>query len=143
MCSSNIIVSFPSSPHTRTKNRKERGEPGKIYHVRNVIGRENLITSGQMNELAHALWTEYTCSFAKAYCKLQKAGRGLRMRPATQLYCNICPPLHPQPTLHCVFTLYLVSSQLEPLSVQLLIIIVNDQNLSTTMSTVTYYSIHS
>ena len=24
----------------RTKNGKERGEPGKIYHVRNVIGRE-------------------------------------------------------------------------------------------------------
>ena len=42
----------------RTKNRKERGEPGKIYHVRNVIGRENLITSGRTNELAHAAWTE-------------------------------------------------------------------------------------
>ena len=34
---------------------KERGEPGKIYHVRNVIGRENLITCGLTNELAHAL----------------------------------------------------------------------------------------
>ena len=48
------------------KNRKERGEPGKIYHVRNVIGRENLITSGRMNELTHGLWTEYTRSIVKA-----------------------------------------------------------------------------
>ena len=48
------------------KNRKERGEPGKIYHVRNSIGREKLITSGRTNELAYTLWTEYTCSIAKA-----------------------------------------------------------------------------
>ena len=41
---------------------KERGEPGKIYHVRNIIGRENLITCGRTKELAHALWTEYTRS---------------------------------------------------------------------------------
>ena len=32
---------------------KERGEPGKIYHMRNVMGRENLITCGRTNELAH------------------------------------------------------------------------------------------
>ena len=31
----------------RMKNRKERGEPGKIYHVKNVIGRENLIQVGE------------------------------------------------------------------------------------------------
>ena len=37
------------------------GEPGKIYHVRNVMGRENLITCGQMNELAHAVRTKYSC----------------------------------------------------------------------------------
>ena len=55
------IASFPGSPRARTKNRKERGEPGKIYHVRNIIGRENLITGGRMNELAHAVWTEYSC----------------------------------------------------------------------------------
>ena len=45
------LVSFPGSPRARTKNGKERGEPGKIYHVRNVIGRENLWA----NEFAHAL----------------------------------------------------------------------------------------
>ena len=54
-----IVASFPGSSRARTKNRKERGEPGKIYHVRNVIGRENLITCGVTNELAHAVWTEY------------------------------------------------------------------------------------
>ena len=50
-------------------NEKSKGkgrEPGKIYHVRYVIGRENLITSGRTNELTHALWTEYTRSVAKA-----------------------------------------------------------------------------
>ena len=31
------------SPRANEKS-KERGEPGRIYHVRNVIGRENLIT---------------------------------------------------------------------------------------------------
>ena len=61
-----VVASFPGSPCARTKNRKERGEPGKIYHVRNVIGRENLITCGQTNELTHALLTEYTCSVTKA-----------------------------------------------------------------------------
>ena len=60
------VASFPGSPHVRTKNREERGEPGKIYHVRNVIGRENLITCGRTNELAHAVWTEYIRSAAIA-----------------------------------------------------------------------------
>ena len=50
----------------QAKNQVEREEPGKIYRVRNVIGRENLITRGRMNELALALWTEYTSSVAKA-----------------------------------------------------------------------------
>ena len=48
------------SPHANEKS-KERGEPGRIYHVRNVIGRENLITCGRTNELPHAVRTEYSC----------------------------------------------------------------------------------
>ena len=48
------------SPRANEKS-KERGEPGRIYHVRNVIGRENLITCGRTNELAHAVRTEYSC----------------------------------------------------------------------------------
>ena len=41
------VATFPDCPHVQTKNQKEKGEPGKIYHVRNIIhvGRENLITS--------------------------------------------------------------------------------------------------
>ena len=54
------LASFPGSPHTRTKNGKERGEPGKIDHVSNIIGRENLIRCGGTNKLAHVLLTEYT-----------------------------------------------------------------------------------
>ena len=51
----------------KQKNRKERGgEPSKIYHMRNISGRDNLITFGRTNELAHALLTEYTCSVAEA-----------------------------------------------------------------------------
>ena len=34
--------------------------------VRNVIGRENLITSGRTNEFTHLFWTEHTHSIAKA-----------------------------------------------------------------------------
>ena len=60
------IASFPGSPRARTKNKKEGGEPGKIHHVRNVIGRENLITCWRTNELVHALLTEYTRSVVKA-----------------------------------------------------------------------------
>ena len=36
--------------------------PGLLFFtggLGNIIGRENLITSGRANELAHALWTEY------------------------------------------------------------------------------------
>ena len=43
------LASSLGSPRARTKNRKERGKPGKIYYVRNVIGGENLIASGRTN----------------------------------------------------------------------------------------------
>ena len=54
-----LVASFqtlPDSPSGGRKSGKKTGESGKIYHVRNVIGRENLITCGQTNELAHTLW---------------------------------------------------------------------------------------
>ena len=54
------LASFPGSPGARTKKSKKRGEPGRIYHVTNVIGRQNLITCGRTNELAHAVRTEYS-----------------------------------------------------------------------------------
>ena len=50
----------------QTKYWKERGEPGKIFPVRNIIDRENLITCGRMNKVAHTLWTECTRLVAKA-----------------------------------------------------------------------------
>ena len=43
------------------KRKIERKGESLFYHVRNIIGRENLITSGRTNELAHAVWTEYSC----------------------------------------------------------------------------------
>ena len=52
-----MVASFPGSSLAPMKNKSggargepgnkaKGGEPGKIYHVRNVISRENLITSG-------------------------------------------------------------------------------------------------
>ena len=61
-----VLALFPGSPREQTKNGKERGEPSKIHHMRNVTVRENLITCGLTNELACALLTEYTCSVTKA-----------------------------------------------------------------------------
>ena len=57
-----LLALFPGSPCTQTKYQKKREKPGKIYHVRNVIVRENLITCGQTNELAHIVWTEHSCN---------------------------------------------------------------------------------
>ena len=54
---------FPGSTHKWTKNWKEREEPGKIYHMRNIIDRKNSITCGQTNELAHTV---------KTFIRLQK-----------------------------------------------------------------------
>ena len=51
-----LVLVSRLSPHANEKS-KERGESGRIYHVKNVIGIENLITCGQTNELAHAVWT--------------------------------------------------------------------------------------
>jgi len=45
----NHVASFSGSPRARTKSGKERGEPGKIYRVRNVIGRENLHVGERTN----------------------------------------------------------------------------------------------
>ena len=80
------IASFPGSPRVRTKNKKESGEPGKIHHMRNVIGRENLITCGQMNELAHALLTEYTLSVVKAFIWLTKRDHWVTLPGSTASY---------------------------------------------------------
>ena len=59
LCGSRSLVPR-LSPRANEKS-KERGEPGRIYPVRNVIGKENLITCGRTNELAHAVRTECSC----------------------------------------------------------------------------------
>ena len=56
---SSCILTPRISPHAN-KRSKESGESDKIYHVRNVTGRENLIACGRTNELARALLTEYS-----------------------------------------------------------------------------------
>ena len=62
----------------QTKNGKERGESGKIYHMRNIIGRENLITCGRTNELAHAILTEYTRLITKALCLIEQSSEHIK-----------------------------------------------------------------
>ena len=54
------------SPQQERKMER-KGESLVKFIVRNVIGRENLITCGWTNELAHALLTEYTHSVTKLY----------------------------------------------------------------------------
>ena len=56
-----LFYLVPVFPCAQTKNLKKREEPGKIYHMRNVTGRENLITRQWTNELAHGLLTENSC----------------------------------------------------------------------------------
>ena len=57
----NSVSLVPRLSPRASEKSKERGEPGRIYHMRNVIGRENLITCGQTNEFAHAVRTECSC----------------------------------------------------------------------------------
>ena len=92
------IASFPGSPRARTKNRKERGEPGKIYHVRNVIGRENLITCGRTNELAHTVWTEYSCDSFMAN-RMGLDGTMLHYLAVQKATVSVHRPVHSKITL--------------------------------------------
>ena len=52
-----LKVTRPSPRRWGLGTSTRSGKPGKIYHVRNVTGRENLITCGQTNKLAHTLLT--------------------------------------------------------------------------------------
>ena len=97
------IASFPGSPRARTKNRKERGEPGKIYHVRNVIGRENLITCGRTNKLAHATWTEYSCDSFMAD-RMGLDGTMLHYLAVRKAMVSVYRPIHSKITLTYLLT---------------------------------------
>ena len=74
---------------------KERGEPGRIYHVRNVIGRENLIACGQTNELAHTAQTQYNCdSFMDNRMELD--GTTLHYLAVRKTMVSVHKPVHSQ-----------------------------------------------
>ena len=59
------LASFPGSLHTWAKNWKERGEPGKINHMRNIIAKENWLDVGKQMNLLTLYWQYNTCSVAR------------------------------------------------------------------------------
>ena len=81
------------------KNRKERGEPGKIYRVRNVIGRENLITCGRTNELTHTVWTEYSCNSFYMADRMGPDGTVLHYLAVRKAMVSVHKPIHSKITL--------------------------------------------
>ena len=85
------------SPRANEKS-KERGEPGRIYHVRNVIGRENLITCGRTNELAHAVRTEYSCDSFMAD-RMGLDGTMLHYLAVRKATVSVHKPVHSKITL--------------------------------------------
>ena len=82
----------------RTKNRRKGGEPGRIYHVRNVIGRENLITCGRTNELSHAVRTEYSCDSFMAD-RMGLDGTMLHYLTVWKAMVSVHKPVHSKITL--------------------------------------------
>ena len=85
------------SPRANEKS-KERGEPGRIYHVRNVIGREDLITCGRTNELAHAVRTEYSCDSFMAD-RMGLDGTLLHYLVVRKAMVSVHKPIHSKITL--------------------------------------------
>ena len=85
------------SPRANEKS-KERGEPGRIYHVRNVIGRENLITCGRTNELAHDVRTEYSCDSFMAD-RMGLDGTMLHYLAVRKAMVSVHKPVHSKITL--------------------------------------------
>ena len=60
--------------HKKGRRSVTPREPGKIYHVRNVTGGENLITSGRKNELAHTLYNRLYSFSYKSFMADRSAG---------------------------------------------------------------------
>ena len=90
------------SAHANEKS-KERGEPGRIYHMRNVIGRENLITCGRTNELAHAIRTDYGCNSFMAD-RMGQDGTMLHYLAVRKAMVSVHKPVHSKITLTCLLT---------------------------------------
>jgi len=70
------------------KNRKEREECGKIYHTRNVIRRENVITSGWTNEL-YGMNFLFSCEELIAY-RMGLGSTTLHYLVVWQVYTETC-----------------------------------------------------
>ena len=91
-----VLAPFPGSPRARTKNRKERGEPGKIYHMRNVTGREDLIARGQIKPqhsvrplvMQVSSWEDG--AFCYTICKFRKSLWSSFWRPWRQMKKTRC-----------------------------------------------------
>ena len=85
------------SPRANEKS-KERGEPGRICHVRNVIGREDLITCGRTNKLAHAVRTECSCDSFMAV-RMGLDGAMLHYLAVQKAMVSVHKPVHSKITL--------------------------------------------
>ena len=66
--------------------------------MRNVIGRENLITCGRTNELAHAVRTEYSCDSFMAD-RMGLDGTMLHYLAVRKAMVNVHKPVHSKITL--------------------------------------------
>ena len=66
--------------------------------MRNVIGRENLITCGRTNELAHAVWTEYSCDSFMAN-RMRLDGTMLHYLAVRKAMVSVHKPVHSKITL--------------------------------------------
>ena len=66
--------------------------------MRNVIGRENLITCGRMNELAHAVRTEYSCDSFMAD-RMGLNGTMLHYLAVRKAMVSVHKPVHPKITV--------------------------------------------
>ena len=66
--------------------------------MRNVIGRENLITCGRTNELAHAVRTEYSCDSLMAD-RMGLDGTRLHYLAVQKAMVSMHKPIHSKITL--------------------------------------------
>ena len=71
--------------------------------MRNVIGRENLITCGRTNALAHAAWTEYSCDSFMAD-RMGLDGTMLHYLAVRKAMVSIHRPIHSKITLTYLLT---------------------------------------
>ena len=88
------------SSRARTKNRKEWGKPVKIYHVRSVIGRKNLITCGEWMNLPRFIERIYLFSYESFMAdRTGLDSTMLHYLAERQAMVSVHRPIHPKITL--------------------------------------------